>query len=52
MFDPVIVNYVMSLKRVPTTDIDKLTIPELRVLENIYQQIAINKSKKKESKNG
>lgn len=52
VFDPVIVNYVMSLKRVPTTDIDKLTIPELRVLENIYQQIAINKSKKKESKNG
>lgn len=45
VYSDVVKKYVISLKKVPTIDIDKLTTEQLRSLENIYQGIIVNKEK-------
>lgn len=45
VYSEVVSNYVISLNKVPTVDINKLTTAQLKVLENIYQGIIVNKEK-------
>lgn len=45
VYSDVVKAYVLKLQKVPTIEIDKLNIKQLRILENIYQDIVINKEK-------
>lgn len=45
VYSDVVKKYVLSLGKVPTVDINKLATSQLRILENIYQQLVMNKER-------